>query len=255
MIGAHRLQVGIRPNGKPRLMKTRDEILFPHEVALRAILADHKVNSAQETLQLLLTKRHKLTRDQQQILDEGVAALESARRDRAANTGRLPDAPMSVEARNRLLDEMLAQAILVDIAQPYARAGKGSVVGATMGGPEAVRYAQSYIPLTMDARDYLWGEEDFDLINQRRKEKLAELDDEEIERIMHEHKEMVSLLYATPEVAQYYPCVPTAEEGKEVYPLERALKDIDERHKQLWSEIRELRSKNARRLANRAKEE
>src|SRR5258705_1579049 len=234
-------------------MKTLDEIFFPHEVALRAIWANHKVNSAQEGLQLLVAQRHKLTRDQQQILGEGLAALESARRHRATRDerrpdGRRPDDPV-INETYRLEDEIWAYGLLWNLAQPYPRRVPKSVVGTAMGGPEAERYAQSYIPLTMMARDYLWGEEDFDPI-QRRNEKLAALDDEDIERIMNEHKEMVSLLYANPEMAQDYPCVPTTDKQKEIYPLERALKDIDEGHNELWSAIHELRSKNARHAAD-----
>jgi hypothetical protein len=228
-------------------MKTLDEIFFPHEIALRAIFGNHKVNSAQEALHLIVATHNKLTRDQQQILGEGLATLERARRVRASHDRRPPEASVTTEARDSLADEMLAQWLVADLAQPYARAGKDSVVGAAMGGPEAARYAQSYIPLTMDARGYLWGEEDFDLINQQRQEELAALDDEEIGRIMNEHKEMIAVLYSNPDIAQYYPCSSTFEDSKEVYPLEEALKDRDEKHKQLWSEIHELRSKNARR--------
>jgi hypothetical protein len=204
-------------------MKTIAEVFFPHEEALRAIFANHKVNSAQERLQLIVANQHKLTRDQQQILREGL--------------------------------DRLVEALLVRLAEPYARQGKDQVVGAVVGGPEAARYAQSYIPLTMDARDYLWGEEDMDLINRERKERLAELDDEEIERIMNEHKEMILVLYENPDVAHYYPCVPATEDGKKVYPLEKALKDIDEKHKQLWSEIHELRKQKHDARPDGAKEE
>jgi len=203
-------------------MKTIAEVFFPHEEALRAIFANHTAKSAQDSLQLIVANQHKLTRDQQQILREGLATIEGFR-------------------RTRKLNENLAQALLVDLAEPYARDGKDRVLGAEMGGPDAARFAQSYIPLTMKAQDYLWGDEKMDLINHRRKKRLAELDDDEIERIMNEHKEMIMVLYEHPDVAQYFPCVPATEEGKKSYPLEKALKHLDESHKQLWSEIFELR--------------
>lgn len=219
-------------------MKTIEQMLFPHEEALRAIFANQKMNSAQEGLKHILANQHKLTRDQQQILREGLAVLETSRLNRVPHASRLPNARLTTEARDRLLDETMATALLADLADPYWERGR---LGAA--GPEAERYAHSYIPLTMDARDYFWGDEDIELINHKRKEKLAELDDEEIERIMNEHKEMIAVLYENPDVAQYYPCVPSTEEGKEMYPLEEALKNTDEWHKQLWSKIRELRQR------------
>jgi hypothetical protein len=221
-------------------MKSIAEIFFPHEEALRAIFANQEANSAQEKLQLIVANQHKLTRDQQLILREGLAELESMRRIRGSE--------------NRLLDENMAHAILMDLAEPYARAGKDRVLGAEMGGPEAARYAHSYVPLTMDARDYLWGDENMELINHTRRKRLAELDDEEIERIMNEHKEMIVVLYENPDVAQYYPCVPATEERQKAYPLEKALKVLDESHKRLWSEIHELRKQNGDARSHCAKE-
>ncbi|MDQ3419476.1 MAG: hypothetical protein M3541_11960 [Acidobacteriota bacterium] len=229
-------------------MRTIGEMLFPHEEALRAIFANHKVSSAQEGLQVIVANQNRLTRDQQYILREGLVAMETSRRNAAPHGGPVPDTSIGTKAVGALPDELLAQALLSDLAEPYARAGKDRILGAAGGGPEAARYAQSYVPLTMDARDYLWGEEDMDAINQMRKDKLAELGDEEIERIMNEHKEIVPALYEHPDVAQYYPCVPATEKDKKYYPLEKALKNVNAQHKRWWTEIRELRQTGARPL-------
>ena len=236
-------------------MKTTAEIFFPHEEALREIFADHKGISVQESLQLIVANQHRLTRDQQEILREGLAALESSRHNAVPHEERLPMALVTAEERGKLLDDALAKALLADLAQPYARDGKDRVLGVDEGGPEAERYAQSYIPLTMDARDYLWGDEDMALINQMRKERLAKLGDEEIARIMNEHKEMIAVLYENPDVAQYFPGVPATPERKETHPLEKALENIDKWHKQLWSEIHELRRKKHDARPDGAKEE
>lgn len=223
-------------------MKTLHAMLFPHEEALSSVLSDCKARSARERLEVLVANRDRLTRDQQNILREGLVVIESSRLSRPPHKHRLPNASITAAERNRLQDEQLAEGLLLDLATPYARAGKDQILGAAAGGPEAARYAQSYIPLSMDARDYLWGNEDMDQINQMRKAQLAVLDDREIEDIMAEHKELITLLYENPSVAQYYPGVPATEESRKHYPLERALKSIEEQHKQLWIAVQELRT-------------
>ena len=211
----------MQPPGKAR--KTIRDLFFPHEAVLREIFGNNKPESANERLDMVLANRDKLTRDQQQILREGLTLIEDARRN-----------PVSRQAG---IDIIQINALLVNLAEPYADDDR--LLGTAEDASEAARFARSYIPLTMKAQDYLWWGEDIDARNPPRTARLAELDDGVIEQLMEEHKEMITVMHENPDIAQYYPCM--AQAAQLNYSLDRVLNDLKEQHRQLWLEIAAMR--------------